>query len=81
MDPWTCEKFRLNSFINYAYGNLKFGKKDIKNAVVEIERKHKTKGLLEDPMIKRTLQNLIQVEITQGIVHSLLGNIYFPPTY
>ena len=53
VDPWNCDKHRVNSFINFAYGNLKFKRPDIKKAVVEIEKKHKFKNLSEDPMIKR----------------------------
>ena len=53
VDPWTCDKHRVNSFINFAYGNLKFKRPDIKKAVIEIEKKHKFKNLSEDPMIKR----------------------------
>ena len=53
VDPWNCDKHRVNSFINFAYGNLKFKRPDIKNAVAEIEKKHKFKNLSVDPMIKR----------------------------
>ena len=64
IDPFNCTPLKVNNFINYAYETLKFSKMEIRDIVNKISRRHLIKDhLANHPMVKRTLENLIQVNV------------------
>ena len=61
IQPYSADVWKVNSFINFAFNELKMPKNDIKTIFEEIEKKHENKKISEDPLIKHTLENLLGI--------------------